>query len=105
MARGGRERGVDRDGRLGARYTPMPIRVAATLRLPDLIAEAATTVEALAGRSGADPDALARLLRHLASIGLVTRDGGGLGLTELGEALRRDHPGSPAPSLDLDGVV
>ena len=85
--------------------TPMAIRVAATLRLPDLIAEGMTTADALALRTDTDRDALSRLLRHLMSVGLLRPDGTGFCLTDLGDALRTAHPGSPASSLDINGIV
>ena len=90
---------------LGDLVTPMAIRVAATLRLPDLIAEGVTTSDALADRTRTDRDALGRLIRHLTSIGLLRRDGSDISLTDLGEALRSAHPGSPASSLDINGIV
>jgi hypothetical protein len=42
--------------------TPMAIRVAATLRLADRIAAGTTTLIDFAANTGADPDALGRLL-------------------------------------------
>src|SRR5262249_21859140 len=85
--------------------TPMAIRVAATLRLADLIAEGARTADALADRTDTDREALGRLLHHLTSAGLLRRDESEVCLTELGEALRIAHPGSPASSLDINGIV
>jgi hypothetical protein len=85
--------------------TPMAIRVAATLGLADLIAEGVTTADALVDRTGTDRAALGRLLRHLTSAGLLQLDGYDVRLTALGEALRIDHPGSPASSLDINGIV
>ena len=96
---------VERLRSLSDLVTPMAIRVAATLRLPDLIAGGVTTADALADRTGTDRDALGRLLRHLTSIGLLRRDGSDVCLTDLGEALRSAHPGSPASSLDINGIV
>ena len=84
---------------------PMAIRVAATLGLADLIAEGVTTTDVLADRTGTDRDALGRLLRHLTSVGLLQRDKSEFCLTDLGEALRSDHPGSPAAWLDINGIV
>ncbi|MEV7569733.1 methyltransferase [Streptomyces tanashiensis] len=85
-------------------YTPWSLRTAVTLGLPDLIAEGpegVLGVEELAKRSGTDTDALRRLTRHLANLGLfeeVRPDG--LRLTELGEALRSTHPARMAHFLD-----
>ena len=96
---------VERLRSLSDLVTPMAIRVAATLRLPDLIAGGATTADALADRTDTDRDALGRLLRHLTSIGLLQRDGNDVCLTDLGEALRSAHPNSPASALDINGIV
>lgn len=46
--------------------TPWCIRVAVTLRIPELIEAGTVTVGALAAETGADEEALARLLRQLA---------------------------------------
>lgn len=76
--------------------------VAATARLgvPDQIAKGLRTVDELAGAVGADPGALARLLRAAVSLGVLTRDSGGrLGLTALGECLRSDVPGSQRATI------
>jgi hypothetical protein len=96
---------VERLGSLSDLITPMAIRVAATLKLPDLIADGVTTAGALADRTHTDRDALGRLLRHLTSIGLLRPAGSDFCLTELGEALRSAHPGSPTSSLDINGIV
>jgi hypothetical protein len=86
--------------------TPMAIRVAATLRLADLIARGIQTAPALAEAAHADPDALDRLLRHLVTAGLLTRDQAGqYALTALGEALRDDAPARLRPMLDLESAV
>jgi 2,7-dihydroxy-5-methyl-1-naphthoate 7-O-methyltransferase len=39
------------------------------------------------------------------SIGLLRRVGNDVSLTDLGEALRSAYPGSPASSLDINGIV
>ncbi|GAA3419187.1 methyltransferase [Streptosporangium vulgare] len=43
--------------------TPMALRVAVTLRLPDLVDEDGSDIGDLAAKTGTDPDALGRLLR------------------------------------------
>lgn len=96
---------VERLGSLSDLITPMAIRVAATLKLPDLIADGATTADALADRTQTDRDALGRLLRHLTSIGLLRLAGSDFCLTELGDVLRSTHPASPTSSLDINGIV
>jgi 2,7-dihydroxy-5-methyl-1-naphthoate 7-O-methyltransferase len=96
---------VDRLRQLSNLVTPMALRVAATLRLADLIAEGETTVDDLAARSDTNRDALGRLLRYLTSIGIVTKTGDSFSLTELGDALRSTNPDSPVESLDVNGIV
>jgi len=96
---------VDRLRSLSDLTTPMAIRVAATLKLADLIADGVRTAHALADRTDTDPDALGRLLRHLTSIGLLRADGNNFFLADLGNALRVDHLGGPTSSLDIDGIV
>jgi hypothetical protein len=78
--------------------TPMAIRVAATLRVADRIADGSSTALALAEEAGADPDALDRLLRHLVDAGLFDRDdAGSYTLTPRGEALRDDDHRARGP--------
>ncbi|MGB6164535.1 MAG: methyltransferase [Pseudonocardiaceae bacterium] len=78
---------------LSSRLDPWAVRAAATLRLPDLVAEGANTTDELAIRSGTDPDALGRLMRHLKLLGLFcTTADGRWKLAELGEILRDAHP-------------
>jgi 2,7-dihydroxy-5-methyl-1-naphthoate 7-O-methyltransferase len=87
-------------------FTPMALRVAATLRLVDHIAAGADSAGALAAQIGADQDAMARLVAHLVTIGALADDGTGkLSLTELGEQLRSDHPADGQAWLDIDGAV
>jgi len=82
-------------------FTPMALRVAATLRLADHIAAGTGTVGALAERTGADADALGRLLNHLVAAGALARDEAGtLSLTALGDELR-----DAAAWLDIEGAI
>jgi 2,7-dihydroxy-5-methyl-1-naphthoate 7-O-methyltransferase len=84
--------------------TPMAVRAAATLRLADLMAGGPVAVSELARRSGSDPDALGRLLRHLAGRGVFTEpEPGSFGLNGLAALLRSDHPSGMQVSLDLGG--
>lgn len=86
--------------------TPMAIRVAATLRIADHVAQGLRTSPELAVAVAADADALDRLLRHLASMGVLNRDGEGrYALTDLGAVLRDDHPDGLCAKLDLKGAV
>ena len=71
------------------------IHVAVDLGIPDLLADGERTADDLANASGADPSALYRLLRTLASLGVLHEAGGRrFSLTPLGEPLRADVPGS-----------
>jgi hypothetical protein len=71
------------------------IHVAAVLRLPDLLADGPRDAAGLAEAAGADADALYRLLRALAAFGVFEeRNDRVFALTEVGELLRSDVPGS-----------
>jgi hypothetical protein len=86
--------------------TPMAIRVAATLRLADRIAAGTRTAAALAAVVDADTDALGRVLEHLVTAGVLTReDDAAYSLTALGEHLRDDDPSGVRPWLDLEGAI
>ncbi|CNE76158.1 hydroxyneurosporene-O-methyltransferase [Mycobacterium tuberculosis] len=86
--------------------TPMAVRVAATLRLADHIAGGTRTGAALAAAVDAEPDALERLLGHLVTARVLTREGDGTyGLTGLGEQLRDAHPAGLRAWLDLEGAI
>lgn len=78
-----------------AAWTTKVIHVAASLRLPDLLAGGPQSSEALAEKTGSHPIALRRLLRAMASLGLCRQtDGDIFELTEAGGLLRADAPGS-----------
>jgi 2,7-dihydroxy-5-methyl-1-naphthoate 7-O-methyltransferase len=82
--------------------TPMALRVAATLRLVDLVDAGARTAAELAGRTATHPGALERVLDHLVTVGALEPDGaGGYAVTEVGAQLRDDHPGGLRPDLDM----
>jgi O-methyltransferase domain/Dimerisation domain len=71
------------------------VHVAAKLRVADLLADGPLDAAILAQRTGVHPDALFRLLRALAAVGVFPQqDGGRFGLTALAEMLRSDAPGS-----------
>ena len=76
------------------------IYVAVTLGLPDLLAEKPRTAADLALAAKADPHSLHRLLRALAAVGILADErheiGSSFMLTELGQLLRSDVPGSLA---------
>jgi hypothetical protein len=86
--------------------TPMAVRVAATQRIADHIAGGRRTAPELAQAATADVDALDRVLRHLASVGVLSRDQSGrYALTSRGEALRDDRPGELRGRLDIEGAT
>lgn len=86
--------------------TPMAVRVAATLRVADHVAAGRRTAEEVAAATGSDTDAMDRLLRHLVTVGLFTRDDVGVySLTPSGEPLRDDHVRSRRTWLDISGAV
>lgn len=71
------------------------VGAAARLRIADALSSGERTVEQMASACGADPASLHRLLRALASVGIVTETApGSFALTPLGEPLRRDAPHS-----------
>ena len=73
------------------------VHVAATLGIADLLADDSRTVDDLASSTSSHPDALYRLLRALASIGILHEEPGrAFSLTELGDGLRSDSPESLA---------
>src|ERR1700689_4886152 len=86
--------------------TPMALRVAATLRLADFMPDDDTGDGAILGdlaeRAGADPEALARMLRHLVQHGVFTEPRPGqFAANQAAALLRTGQPG--AVWLNLDG--
>ena len=80
------------------------VSVFASLGVADAIADRARSVDEIAREIGADAKALYRLLRTLAAAGLVHEaDDQVFSLTLLGEALRRDVPGSVRDQAILFG--
>lgn len=83
--------------------TPMAVRTAVTLRVPDLIADGTTHLAALARRCGADRDALGRLLRHLVHREVFAEVSPDVfALTGLGELLRDRGDTGYGTRFDLD---
>jgi hypothetical protein len=71
------------------------LHVAVKLGIPDLLANGPKSVDALATQSGANADALFRLLRLLATANVFIEHGERqFGLASWGEMLRSDKPGS-----------
>lgn len=78
----------------GYKYT-QALYVAAKLGIADHLIRGSVTADELAKRVGANPNALLRLMRHLAALGILTQDESNkFGLTPLGELLRDDNPES-----------
>jgi hypothetical protein len=76
-------------------WVTQAIGVAARLRLADLMAHEAQSVDALASATATHPPTLYRLLRALASIGIFAETEGKMfALTPLAEGLRSDVDGS-----------
>lgn len=83
---------------------PWAIRVVATLRIPDLIANGMTRLETLADRSFADPETLGRVMRFLVTRGVFEEpEPGSFSLTPIGRLLE-DSAGVRA-WLDQDGFA
>jgi len=86
--------------------TPMALRVAATLRLADFMPDDGTgegaVIGDLAERTGSDPEALARVLRHLVQHGVFTEPRPGrFAANQTAAMLRTGQPG--LMWLDLEG--
>jgi SAM-dependent methyltransferase len=83
---------------------PWAIRAAATLHLADHIAAGCRSIADLAKASRSDADALRRLLCYLETQGLlVEQPAGHYELTDVGAALRDDHPAQLRSWLDQEG--
>jgi hypothetical protein len=84
---------------------PMAIRVAATLRIADHIADGTRTAEELAEASGADPRSMQRLMRYLVIRRVFQQsESGEYLLTELSEPLRDGHHTGLRSSFDIEGA-
>ncbi|HEY7216334.1 MAG TPA: methyltransferase [Thermoanaerobaculia bacterium] len=82
--------------------TPWALRVAATLRIPDLIASGVTDLAALAERSAADVATLERVLRLLVARGVLAEpEPGEFSLTAIGRLL--ENGAGFRAWLDQDG--
>ena len=79
---------------------PHALRLAGELRVADPLTSGGRHVDEIARLTETDPDALYRLLRALASIGLLQETSQQVfGLTELGHRLRADGPDSVRRSI------
>src|SRR4051812_41974806 len=84
-------------------FSPIALRVAATLRLTDHVKAGASTLEELAKAADADADALRRLLRFLTCRGVFAEPSPGrYALTDSAALLGSDHPSRLRDFLDLD---
>jgi hypothetical protein len=89
---------------MGFRATDL-IAAAAELRLADGLADRPRSSPELAERVAAHPDALERVLRALAHLGIVAMfEDGCFGLTPSGQYLRTDAPGSLHPTARFWGL-
>jgi hypothetical protein len=80
---------------VGAFQISQALHVTATLGIADLLAAGPRPADDLAAATGTHPRALYRLLRAVASVGVLAEDGAGaFALTALGQFLRADHPRS-----------
>jgi hypothetical protein len=78
------------------------LSVAVRLRIPDLVADGPKSNDELAGTTETDPASLYRLLRALAYLGIVQEtEPRHFGLTDMGQLLRADVPGSMAATTQL----
>jgi hypothetical protein len=76
---------------IGASWMSQAICVAAELRIPDLLANGPRTASALAADTQCAPEALHRLLRGLATLGICSEEPDGTyALTSMGALLRSD---------------
>ncbi len=77
---------------------------AAKLRIPDLLMDDVRTSDQLAAASGTNPTALYRLLRCLATLGVLNEEPGRrFSLTALGTVLRSDAPRTMRPWVEFCG--
>ncbi|MEV0406556.1 methyltransferase dimerization domain-containing protein [Actinoallomurus sp. NPDC050550] len=68
--------------------------VAAKLDLATILGNGPQTIDQLAAETNANADALGRIIRFLATLGVFRTDGDQVEITELGATLADDRPGS-----------
>ncbi|MFE0025671.1 methyltransferase [Amycolatopsis sp. NPDC059021] len=82
------------------------VHALAELGIAELLADGPADVAALAESAGCDPGALRRLLRAGAFAGVFrANEAGSFALTPMGQALRREVPGSRLPSVLYQGRI
>ncbi|SEF36396.1 O-methyltransferase [Amycolatopsis pretoriensis] len=89
--------------RMASLATPMALRVAVTLGLPDRLHDQDLTVDRLAGDLGVRPVPLGLLLAHLTTLGFFERTPTGYRTTEFGENLCGDSLTTVLLNLDTAG--
>ena len=72
-------------------WVALCVRATCELGIVDAL-DVPRTVGAIASRTSSDPPTLARLLRVLVDLGIVSRDGDTYAATPRGDVLRADHP-------------
>jgi SAM-dependent methyltransferase len=75
-------------------WVSQAVGTAAALAVPDHLSAGARSAADVARDTGCDAGAMFRLLRALASVGVLRQDGERFALTPLGETLRSNVPGS-----------
>ncbi|UMP06453.1 methyltransferase [Amycolatopsis sp. EV170708-02-1] len=90
--------------RLAGLATPMALRVAVTLGLPDRLSGEGATAGDLAADLGQSPLALDLLLGHLTTLGVLERAPDGYRTTEYGAKLRPDAGNGLAGLLDINAA-
>ncbi|WP_425484936.1 methyltransferase [Amycolatopsis anabasis] len=101
----GQENDVDVLRRLSGLATPMALRVAVTLGLPDRLLGDGAAAEELAVELDHSPVGLDLLLGHLTTLGVVERTSTGYRTTEFGANLRADAGNGLANLLHLDSAA
>ncbi len=79
------------------------LAVTARLEIADLLKNGAKTADELAVLTATHSPSLYRLLRALASVGILHKDGDKFSNTALGDVLRSDHPASMRAALHMMG--
>src|SRR4029077_3808617 len=81
-------------------WTSRTIYVAAKLRMADHLSKGRKRADALAGPTGTHAPSLYRVMRTLASLGILTEDESHeFALTPVGEALKSGAPGSARATI------
>src|SRR5262249_37714937 len=87
-----------------AAWTSRCLHVIAELGIADLIGDQSQSTESLAKASGTQPQALYRVLRLLASVGIFEYKDGAWRQSDASQFLRADHPGSLRDYVRMIGL-